>query len=174
MKKHVFYLYTLLHTIWVPLLFALPAYTLQATGKESWTVSFPFLPLVPLYLLLEYVLTHKYRRESSLLSSKYWLVTGGVGLAITAVLLLLILPGMPFHANGTVQSVGFVFFLIAMAAVATLLSTIPQILARKKPSVFTRKTNFLSKPGTLEVIGYPAERGSGVSGELPKPCHISS
>ncbi len=135
MKKHVLYIYTILHTIWVPLLFALPAYTLHEYGDDGWAASFPFLPLVPIYLVLEYVLTHKYRKESSLLSSKYWLTTGGIGLAITAALLLLVLPGMPFHAEGeagTVQTVGFVFFLIAVASFVTLLSTIPQILTRKK------------------------------------------
>jgi hypothetical protein len=146
MKKLVFWVYTVLRVIWVPLAVAVPLLTVRQVGEETYTVAFPVITLVPLFLLLEFVLRRRYRKDFSTLSKKYWLVTGFIGWILTVLILVMALPGWPLHNDnlhtpGNIQSAGFVVAMVIFGTVLTACMIVPEIISRKRTVTLYKKAD---------------------------------
>jgi hypothetical protein len=146
MKKLVLWIYTVLRVIWVPLAVAVPLLTVRQIGEASYSVAFPAITLVPLFLILEFVLRRRYRKDFSTLSTKYWLVTGLIGWLLTVLILLMALPGWPLHNDslhtpGNIQSAGFVIAMIIFGSVLTAFMIVPEIVSRKRTVTLYKKAD---------------------------------
>jgi uncharacterized membrane protein len=133
MKKMWFRIYTLFRVLWLPIVFVTPIITIEQTSPVSYELNFPVFVIIPL-LIVELVLRRKYRKDFSRLSTKYWIITALITWVITVGALLLSLPGMPFHKDWQtpLQSTSVIVVSIILATFMIVLSTLPEIMSRKK------------------------------------------